>query len=133
MLTIFKQIFTWWNQQTFGTRLQIFVSGKLVGQDKNGNKYYESKSGKRWVIYNGEVEASKIPNEWYSWMHHINNKIENDHDLKKYDWQKDHLSNQTGSSHSYHPKKYNNAVKKNIKVGKINFLVIFVFFYSHNY
>ena len=57
MLTVFKQIFTWWNQQTFGTRLQIFFSGKLVGEDKNGNKYYESKSGRRWVIYNGEVEA----------------------------------------------------------------------------
>ena len=46
MLTVFKQIFTWWNQQTFGTRLQIFFSGKLVGEDKNGNKYYESKSGR---------------------------------------------------------------------------------------
>ena len=82
MLTIFKQIFTWWNQQTFGTRLQVLFSGKLVGKDKNGNKYYQSKSGKRWVIYKGEVEASKIPNEWYSWMHYINNKIENQHDLK---------------------------------------------------
>ena len=39
-------------------------------KDNSGNKYYESKKGKRWVIYNGEVEASKIPNEWYSWMHH---------------------------------------------------------------
>ena len=69
----------------------------LVGKDKNGNKYYQSKSGKRWVIYKGEVEASKIPNEWYSWMHYINNKIENQHDLKKYNWQKEHLPNQTGS------------------------------------
>ena len=118
MLTVFKQIFTWWNQQTFGTRLQIFFSGKLVGEDKNGNKYYESKSGRRWVIYNGEVEASKIPNEWYSWMHYMNNKIENDHNLKKYDWQKEHLSNQTGSENSYHPKKYNNVVKKKYKSWK---------------
>ena len=112
MLTIFKQIFTWWNQQTFGTRLQIFFSGKLVGEDKNGNKYYESKSGRRWVIYNGEVEASKIPNEWYSWMHYIKNKIENEHELKKYGWQKKHLPNQTGSNNSYHPKKYDNLKKK---------------------
>ena len=118
MLTVFKQIFTWWNHQTFGTRLQIFFSGKLVGEDKNGNKYYESKSGRRWVIYNGEVEASKIPNEWYSWMHYMNNKIENDHNLKKYDWQKEHLPNQTGSENSYHPKKYNNAFKKKYKSWK---------------
>ena len=118
MLTVIKQIFTWWNHQTFGTRLQIFFSGKFVGEDKNGNKYYESKSGRRWVIYNGEVEASKIPNEWYSWMHHMNNKIQNDHDLKKYDWQKNHLPNQTGSNNSYHPKKYNSNAKKKYKSWK---------------
>ena len=118
MLTVLKQIFTWWNQQTLGTRLQIFLSGKLVGEDKNGNKYYESKSGRRWVIYNGEVEASKIPNEWYSWMHYMKNKIENNQNVKKYVWQKEHLPNQTGSENSYHPKKYNNANKKKYKSWK---------------
>ncbi len=61
MLTLLKEIFTWWNQQTLGTRLQIFFFGNLVGKDHLGNKYYQSKSGKRWVIYNGEIEASKIP------------------------------------------------------------------------
>ena len=107
MLTVFKQIFTWWNQQTFGTRLQIFFSGKLVGEDKNGNKYYESKSGRRWVIYNGEVEASKIPDEWYSWIHRIGNKIENVQHLKKYKWQKKHLPNLTGTQYAYQPKSLN--------------------------
>ena len=62
MLTMLKEIFTWWNQQTLGTRIQIFFFGKLVGKDHLGNKYYQSKSGKRWVIYNGEIEASKISN-----------------------------------------------------------------------
>ena len=118
MLTVFKQIFTWWNQQTFGTRLQIFFSGKLVGQDKNGNKYYESKSGRRWIVYNDEVEASKIPNEWYSRMHYMNNKIENNHNLKKYDWQREHMPNQTGADNSFHPKKYNNVIKKKYKSWK---------------
>ncbi len=112
MLTIFKEIFTWWNQQTLGTRIQTIISGKYIGKDNLGNKYYESKSGKRWVIYNGEVEASKIPNEWYCWIHYINNRIENLHDFKKYDWQKDHLPNQTGSENSYSPKKNKNALKK---------------------
>ena len=45
--------------------------GKLVGSDSLGNKYYESKAGKRWVIYSGEIDASKIPGEWYSWIHFI--------------------------------------------------------------
>ena len=118
MLTLLKKVFTWWNQDTFETRLQTIFFGKLVGKDELGNKYYESKSGRRWVIYNGEVEASKIPNEWYSWMHYINNKIENDHNLKKYEWQKEHLPNQTGSENSYHPKKYNNVIKKKYKSWK---------------
>ena len=104
MLTLIKEIFTWWNQQTIGTRIHTFFYGKYIGKDENGNKYYQSKSGKRWVIYNGEIEASKIPDQWYSWMHYISNKIENSHDLKKYDWQKEHLPNLTGTIFASKPK-----------------------------
>ena len=112
MLTLFKEIFTWWNHQTIGTRLTVLFFGKLVGKDSFGNKYYKTKKGKRIVIYNGEVDASKIPNEWYSWMHYINNNIENNHKTKKYKWQKEHLPNQTGTENSYHPKKNKNELKK---------------------
>ena len=115
MLTFFKEIFTWWNGQTLGTRLQTIFFGKLVGEDELGNKYYQNKKGKRWVIYNGEVEASKIPNEWYSWMHYMNNKLENDHNLKKYKWQKNHLPNQTGTTNAYNPKNNKNATEKKYK------------------
>jgi len=69
MLTLLKKIFIWWNQETLGTKLKTIFFGKLVGTDSTGNKYYESKAGKRWVIYSGEIDASKIPNEWYSWIH----------------------------------------------------------------
>ncbi len=112
MLTSLKQIFTWWNHQTIGTKLYTLVFGKFVGKDEQGNKYYESKSGKRWVTYNGEIDASKIPNEWYSWMHFTNNKIEKKHDIKKYSWQKKHQPNLTGTKKSYHPKTDKNANKK---------------------
>ena len=69
MLTPLKEIFTWWNRQTLGTRIYTLFLGKFVGEDAFGNKYYESKNGKRWVIYKNDVEASKIPDEWYSWIH----------------------------------------------------------------
>ena len=36
----------------------------------------KAKNGKRWVIYSDEIDASKIPVEWYSWMHFMKNKIE---------------------------------------------------------
>ena len=61
MLTFFKQIFVWWNQQTLGTRIQTILFGKFVGKDSFGNKYYENKIGKRWVVYKDRVESSKIP------------------------------------------------------------------------
>ena len=115
MLTIFKKIFTWWNRDTFGTRIKTILFGKLVGTDHLGNKYYESKNGKRWVVYAAEIDASKIPVEWYSWIHFTRNKIENSHELKKYDWQKNHLSNQTGTNKAYNPQKNLDANKKKYK------------------
>ena len=112
MLTIFKEIFTWWNHQTFGTRINTILFGKLVGEDNFGNKYYQTKKGKRFIIYNGEVDASKIPNEWYSWMHFTPNKIENTHELNKFEWQKPHKPNRTGSNEAYSPKGNTKATEK---------------------
>ena len=118
MLTIFKEIFTWWNGQTLGTRIQTIFFGKLVGEDESGNKYYQNKKGKRWVIYSGEIDASKIPVEWYSWMHFTPNKIEKKHDLNKYNWQKPHKPNLTGTDEAYFPHKKKDAIKKKYKIWK---------------
>ena len=118
MLTLLKKIFIWWNQDTLGTKIKTIFFGKLVGTDNFGNKYYQSKDGKRWVIYKEEIDASKIPIEWYSWMHFTNNKIENVHDIKKYSWQRPHKANQTGTENSYHPNKSNNAINKKYKSWK---------------
>ena len=118
MLTFIKQIFVWWNQATIGTRLKTIFLGKFVGKDSFGNKYYQNKSGKRWVIYKGEIDASKIPTEWFSWMHFTKNKIENIHEFQKYEWQKPHQSNQTGTDKSYHPNKNNEKNNKKYKSWK---------------
>jgi len=115
MLTLFKKIFIWWNQDTFGTRLNTIFFGRFVGEDSFGNKYYESKKGKRWVIYHDEIDASKIPVEWYSWMHFTSNKIENKHNLEKYNWQKPHKPNLTGTESAYYPNKDKDAIEKKYK------------------
>ena len=112
MLTFFKKIFIWWNQETLGTKLKTIFFGKLVGDDNLGNKYYKSKSGKRWIIYVSEIDASKIPIEWYSWIHFTKHRIENNHNLDKSKWQKPHLPNQTGTENAYHPNKNNEEIKK---------------------
>ena len=118
MLTFLKKIFTWWNQDTFGTRIKTILFGKFVGKDSFGNKYYENKNGKRWVIYADEIDASKIPVEWYSWIHFTPNKIEKTHELKKYDWQKLHQDNLTGTDKAYYPNKNKDALKKKYKTWK---------------
>ena len=119
MLTFFKQLFTWWNQQTLGTRIYTLLNGNLVGEDEFGNKYYESrKKKKRWIIYKGEIDASKISNEWFSWIHFTKNKMEINKNVKKYSWQKPHSSNKTGTSESYHPNKNNDEIKKKYSTWK---------------
>ena len=118
MLTNLKKIFIWWHQDTLGTKIKLFLFGKIVGKDSFGNKYYEGKNGKRWVIYFDEIDASKIPIEWYSWIHFTPNKIEKNHDLKKYDWQKPHQPNLTGTELAYYPNKNKNVVEKKYKTWK---------------
>ena len=119
MLTFLKKIFTWWNRDTFGTRIKTILSGKLIGSDEYGNRYYQNKKGKRWVIYANEIDASKIPVEWYSWIHFMPNKIENIHKLDKHNWQKPHQPNLTGTDSAYYPNKNNkNATEKKYKSWK---------------
>ena len=99
-----KLIFTWWHKQTFGTFFKTLLTGKLVGKDNFGNKYYKNKNDERWVAYSNEIDATKITSEWYLWMHHTTNNIPNPQkDSKKYAWQKDHKENKTGTNERYKP------------------------------
>jgi NADH:ubiquinone oxidoreductase subunit len=73
MKNFLLQIFTWWNGQTIGTRYLTWRHGKRVGSDEFGNVYYEGGMTsfgvhRRWVIYNGYADASKIPPGWFGWM-----------------------------------------------------------------
>ena len=108
---ILKIIFTWWNKQTFGTFLKTLFSGKYVGSDELGNKYYRNKKNERWVVYSNNIEATKISSEWYLWIHHTIDKTPDGKEIK-YSWQKKHLENQTGTSNSFKPTKIS---KKNLK------------------
>ena len=99
-------------------RIKTIFDGKLGGTDELGNKYYQSKKGKRGIVYTDTIDASKIPVEWYSWMHFTPNKIEKKHILEKYNWQKPHQPNQTGTNKSYHPNRNNEKNNKKYKSWK---------------
>ena len=99
-----KIFFTWWNRQTFGTFLKTLFTGRYVGKDKFGNKYYKNKNDERWVIYSKDIEATKIVSDWYLWMHHTIDKVpSNSSDEKKYKWQKEHKENKTGTKEKFKP------------------------------
>jgi len=83
-------------------------SGRLVGQDAQGNKYYEDKKKRRygkprrWVMYKSYAEASKVPAEWHSWLHYTTDSpLSPSH---RYPWEKEHLPNLTGTKYAHKPK-----------------------------
>ena len=82
MISFIKQIFTWWHRQTVGTFIYTLFTGKLVGKDEFGNKYYSNSKGKRWVIYTNRVESSKIPQEWHLWIHFLTNNKPSSNTIK---------------------------------------------------
>ena len=98
-------IFTWWNSATFGTMLFTSRKGVKVGEDEQGNVYYQEKGGRRrWVIYkNGPVEASRVPADWHGWLHYTMDDIPSEKPLPTKSGEKDHLPNLTGSADAYMP------------------------------
>ena len=102
MLNFVKQIFIWWHKQTIGTFIYTFFTGKYEGGDEFGNKYYSNSNGKRWVVYNSQVESSKIPPEWHLWIHFLT-KNKPDANIKKFQWQKKYEENLTGTKKAYKP------------------------------
>ena len=102
MINFFKQIFVWWHRQTIGTFIYTLFTGKLVGIDEFGNKYYSNTKGKRWVIYSEQVESSKIPPEWHLWIHFLKNNKPSKN-IKKFQWQKKYEENLSGTIRAYKP------------------------------
>lgn len=99
-----KEIFTWWNNQTIGVRLWTYFSGRLVAKDEFDNRYYTNKNqSRRWVVYNGEVEASKVTPEWNNWLRFTSDDIPLE-ESKRFKWQLGHTPNQTGTINAYSPK-----------------------------
>ena len=98
------QFFTWWNGQTIGTRLFTARKGQKVGEDEQGNSFYQTADGKkRWVIYNGYAEASRVSPDWHGWLHHTYDTPPTREPLPRKAWEKDHRENLTGTAGAYHP------------------------------
>lgn len=103
-MSLFKMIFSWWNSATWGTLLTTWLSGNPVGTDDFGNRYYQNKDGsRRWVIYNGTVEASRVPPDWHGWLHHTYAEPPTAAPLKVRAFEMPHQPNLTGTEGAYKP------------------------------
>lgn len=101
--TLFRAV-TWWQGQTIGTQVFTWRKGVKVGEDEAGNVFYRNKDdSKRWVIFNGEIEASRVSPEWHGWLHRTWNEPPSDAPLAHKDWEKPHEANLTGTAAAYVP------------------------------
>lgn len=105
---ILGKIFTWWDGATVGTSLFTALKGEHVGTDGQGNKYYRSKPRKgqperRWVIYEGANDASRVPAEWHGWLHQSYDELPESHLPAPKIWEADFTPNATGTQAAYRP------------------------------
>ena len=105
---IFGKIFTWWDGATIGTMLYTARKGEHVGTDAQGNKYYRSKpkegeKERRWVIYNGNNDASRVPSEWHGWLHGSFDDVPESRLPPAKIWEADYTPNATGTVSAYRP------------------------------
>lgn len=99
-----------------GTWIDTKLNGVRVGRDDGGNIYYRARTTpqgvreRRWVIYNGETDASCVSAMWHGWLHHMTNEIP-DGGSFAYAWQKPHQQNLTGTTAAYAPPRAHSAAQ----------------------
>lgn len=95
---------TWWNGQTLNTQFYTWRHGVHVGDDEQGNRFFTNRDGKRrWVIYNGEIEASRVSPDWHGWLHYTFDEVPSEKPLTHKSWEKSHRENLTGTAMAYAP------------------------------
>ena len=96
---------TWWNGATFGTALWTKRNGSEVGADEAGNTYFESKGApkRRWVIYAGSNDGSRVPPGWQAWLRGTIDELPEQGLPPRRRWEKEAVPNLTGSDEAWVP------------------------------
>lgn len=104
------KLFTWWNGVSPGGWFDIKRRSAHVGTDDYGNRYFEDRKSsvegrnRRFVIYDGLAEPSKVPAEWHGWLHYTTDQIPTQRNTMRKEWETDHSPNMTGTIFAYRPK-----------------------------
>lgn len=104
ILSPILRLFTWWDSQTLNTQFYTWRKGVKVGEDAEGNVFYQTRDGKRrWVIYKGEAEASRVSPDWHGWLHMTFDEPPTKAPLTHRAWAREHQANPTGTPAAYAP------------------------------
>ncbi|MCW3835801.1 NADH:ubiquinone oxidoreductase subunit NDUFA12 [Sphingomonas canadensis] len=104
---LLKSIFTWWEGATIGTMLSLRGKQRM-GEDSLGNVYWEGGQDvhgrpRRWVIYSGQNDASRVPPDWFSWLHHQIDDVPDRALPPQRVWERPAEANLTGTRQAYRP------------------------------
>lgn len=105
---LLSSIFTWWNGATVGTSLFTRRNGRKVGTDAAGNSYFESRREvdgrrRRWVIYQGANDASRVTPEWHGWLHGTLDDLPDQALPPVRTWEAPAMPNLTGTAQAFRP------------------------------
>jgi NADH:ubiquinone oxidoreductase subunit len=106
---VLSKIFIWWNGATLGALFDIGRRAVKVGEDEFGNRYFEERRPslegrkRRYVLYKGYAEPSKVPPDWHGWLHHTFAEPPTERPLLRRAWELPHQPNLTGTVAAYRP------------------------------
>lgn len=92
--------------QEHGGKLKKLIQPLLAKLNAHMDADAENNQGqkeRRWVVYNGEPEASKVAPEWHAWLHHTTDDIPSETNPLRRSWQKPYEPNLTGTDQAWHP------------------------------
>ena len=102
---LFANAFTWWNGASWGTSLLTHRHGREVGRDAEGNIYFQHRKTprRRWVIYPGDNDSSRVPPGWNAWLRGTIDDLPDQSLPPRRDWQQEPEPNLTGTAAAWRP------------------------------
>lgn len=101
---LFGKIMTSSDGATLTTLFSSRFGAQQVGADAAGNRYYQSRNGKRrWVLYADSTDSSVVPPEWHGWLHGTHDALPEEGLPAPRPWQAEAEPNLTGTSAAYRP------------------------------
>ncbi len=102
---LFANAFTWWNGASWSTSLFSRRYGQEAGRDEAGNVYFRHAKdpARRWVIYSGANDSSRVPPGWNAWLRGTIDDIPEKSLPPRRPFEQPPVANLTGSDGAWRP------------------------------